>query len=43
MISLSYDNFCEHCREEITNEDDDLTLQDNKIYHTECLPENLKE
>lgn len=40
MITFENGN-CEHCGEELTRYDD-ITIRDGKIYHTECLPENLK-
>ena len=42
MIKLDGLNCCEHCGEELM-EYDDITTRDNKIYHDECLPENITE
>ena len=42
MITLEDNNYCEFCGEKLRKHDD-ITIREGKVYHTECLPENLKE
>jgi len=41
MIHFEDNNYCEHCGERLS-EFDDVTIREGKVYHTICLPENLK-
>lgn len=43
MITFEGSNYCAHCGEELDHFYDEITIRDNVIYHTDCLPENLKE
>ena len=43
MITFENNNYCEHCGEGVHDRFDDITIRESKVYHTECLPENLIE
>jgi len=42
MIVLEPNNWCNHCGELLAS-NDDVVIRNNKIFHRECLPENLKD
>jgi hypothetical protein len=41
QVTFENNNYCEHCGEKLTAYDD-ITIREGKVYHTDCLPENLK-
>ncbi len=42
-IDFKDNNECEHCGESLIGRYDDIVIDNGKVYHRECLPENLKD
>ena len=41
QVEIEDNNCCEYCGERLTPYYE-ITIRDGKVYHTTCLPENLK-
>ena len=43
MIVFENNNYCAHCGEILNENIDEITIRDGQVFHTICLPENLKD